>query len=362
MLRSMLKSLRRGAVPPARGSGADAGAPAKQSRLGDRLSIIVPSVAGRARFFDTALRHFATCAVRWPILVSDHSAAEHESVLSSVAARYPSLDLRLLRHPPSMHFLERLARCTEAAQTDYVVFHADDDFMLPAAMESCIDFLDANPDFAACQGRMVWFRIAALDEVRINRTSGRTHAEDDAADRLIKHVANFTPTLYAIHRREVFVESCVRTLDFTQNVIFWQYLGSCISMLRGKLKTLDGLYYLRLDNAMGWRAELIGRRDPSHWPYIAVSPEFSAELGRFKNGLHALLAGSGENRDLSPRIDDACLSLIRRGLCDMTKDPIDTREAGFLARLQTPGSEEHELLRYAAQCVRRAQEPALVSP
>jgi glycosyltransferase domain-containing protein len=360
MLRSVLRSLRRGTAPPAPQSGADTRSPLKQSRFADRLSIIVPSVADRARFFDTALGHFATCAVRWPIVVSDHSATEQASVLAGVAARHPGLDLRMLRHPPAMHFLERLAACAEAAQTDYVVLHADDDFMIPAAMESCIAFLDANPDFAACMGRMAWFRAAALDKTQVNTIDGRTRAEEDAAERLINHVANFNPTLYAIHRREVFVESCVRTLDFTRNVIFWQYLQSCIAVLRGKLKTLDGLYYLRLHNDVGWRAQLIARRDSSHWPHIAVSPEFSAELGRFKNGLHALLGGAEPDR--SARIDDACIWLIRRGLCEKTRDPDEAWAAGFLARLLAAGSEEHELLQYAVQCVRRAQEPALAAP
>jgi len=360
MLGSMLKRLRRAAAPPAPGSGADTRVPAKQSRLASRLSIIVPSVAGRARFFATALRHLAACAVRWPILVSDHSSAEHESVLSGVAARFPELDSRLLRHPPAMHFLERLARCAEATHTDYVVLHADDDFMMPASMESCIDFLDANPDFAACQGRMAAFRIPAPGRVQVDKIDGRTRAEAHAPDRIVAHLANFTPTLYAIHRREVFVDACLRTLRFTENVTFWQYLGSCVALLRGKLKTLEGLYYLRLNNEVGWRAQLIGRRDPSHWPYIAVSPGFSAELVRFKNGLLTLLADSGEDGELSRRIDDACIWLIRRALCGMTKEPLESDEEVFLARLQAPGNEEHRLLEYCVRCVRAAEEPALV--
>jgi len=352
----MLKGLRRGAAPSVAGPAPTPRIPAPQSRFADRLSVIVPSVAGRARFFDTALRHLATCAVRWPVLVSDHSPAEDESVLSGVATRHPSLDLRLLRHPPAMHFLERLARCAEAAQTDYVVLHADDDFMMPAAMESCVYFLDANPDFAACKGRIAGFGLAEHGAVRVKKNDGRTRAEGRAADRLIEHVADFNPTLYAIHRREVFIESCLRTLEFTRNVIFWQYLASCIAVLRGKLKTLDELYYLRLDNDVGWRAQLTDRCDPGHWPYLAVSPDFSSELARFKSGLLALFTGSGEEGNLSRRIDDACLSLIRRALCGGIKDPTGLDEA-LLARLRAPGSEEQGLLEYCVRCVRRTEEP-----
>lgn len=357
MLLSMLKGLRRSAAPRVAEPVTAPRTPAPQSRFADRLSLIVPSVTGRARFFDTALRHLATCAVRWPILVSDHSA-EHESALSTVAARYPGLDVRLLRHPPAMHFLERLARCAEAAQTDYIVLHADDDFMMPAAMESCVAFLDANPDFAACKGRMAGFGIGNDGEIRVKKNDGRTRAENSAGARLIAHVTDFNPTLYAVHRRGVFVESCVRTLHFTRNVIFWQYMSSCIAVLRGKLQVLDEPYYLRLDNAVGWRAQLAGRRDPSHWPHLAVSPDFSSELARFRSGLLTLLDARDEEGDLAQQVDDACLSLIRRALCGGLKDPTDLDEA-FLARLRTPGSDERALLEYCAGCVRRTEATVL---
>ena len=105
MLGSMLKNLRHRAAPPAPKAEAGLATPVPQTRFADRLTIVVPSVAGRLRFFDTALRHFATCGVRWPIVVSDHSTTEHEGVLGGAAARYPGLDLRVLRHPPGMHFL-----------------------------------------------------------------------------------------------------------------------------------------------------------------------------------------------------------------------------------------------------------------
>jgi len=40
--------------------------------------------------------------------------------------------------------------------------------MMPASMESCVDFLAANPDFAACQGRMAAFRIPAPGRGQVN--------------------------------------------------------------------------------------------------------------------------------------------------------------------------------------------------
>jgi hypothetical protein len=91
---------------------------------------------------------------------------------------------------------------------------------------------------------------------------------------------------------------------------------------------------------------------------LAVSPDFSSELARFRSGLLALLDARDEEGNLAPQVDDACLSLIRRALCGGLKDPTDLDEA-FLARLRTPGSDERALLEYCAGCVRRTEATAL---
>jgi glycosyltransferase domain-containing protein len=354
VLKSLLTNLRgRGgdsATVP--GPAASTDVPARQSRFDDRLSVVVPSVAGRKVFFERALHHLAACSVRWPVFVTDHSRPGEEAVLAEVAAHYPALDVRLIRHPPEMHFLERLARCAEAAQTDYVVLHADDDFMMPGAIEASIAFLDEHPGFGACMGRMAFFRVADGGKVIIGSSDGRTRAEETPAARVVQQVANFTPTLYAVHRRGLFVESCLRTLEVTTNVTFWQYLASCITVARGKLKTLDGIYYLRLNNKIGWRSQLIAQRDPSHWPYLAVASDFSTELAAFRRALLDLVGGDAGRDALATEIDDACLWLIRRGLCSTNREPPEPQEEAFLKRLNTLGTEEQRHLAYCVRCVR----------
>ena len=348
MLKSLLNNLRgRGGV-----SAAPSDVPARQSRFADRLSLIVPSVAGREVFFERALRHFAECAVRWPVLVTDHSGPGRDRNLAAVAARYPALDLRLILHPPEMHFLERLARCAEAARTDYVVVHADDDFMMPAAIEASIAFLEAQPGFGACKGRMAFFTMADDGEARVGRSDGRTRAEETPAARVIRHVASFTPTLYAVHRCELFIESCRRAIAVTTNVTFWQHLASCITVARAKLKTLDDVYYLRLNNEIGWRAQLMARRDPSHWPYLAVAPELSRELTAFKQALLELVGGDALRDALAAELDDACLWLLRRALCEKTREPPEPEENAFLERFNAPGSAEQRHLDYCVRSVR----------
>lgn len=237
--------------------------------------------------------------------------------------------------------------------------------MFPAGAEACIEYLDAHPDYAVCKGRMAafsvakpppgvsdWAELGAETQARVVMHFGRTRAEDDLAARLLNHVANFNPTLYAVHRREVFIEAYARAREITENVIFWQYLASCLTLARGKLRTLDQAYYLRLDNEAGWRSQLIARRDPSHWPFLALAPDFSTQLGQFRNALAALLPAPAQGAlERDAALDEACIWLLRRALCGTARDPNEDYESTFFSRLRAEGTAEHALLRYCVRCV-----------
>src|SRR5262245_60438455 len=98
------------------------------------VTLIVPTVHHRAALFARTLRYLEAIGWRSPVVVSDHSPQPHAGVIAD-AARRCSLELRLLRHPPEMHFLERLADCARQAATPYVHLHADDDFVVPATLD-----------------------------------------------------------------------------------------------------------------------------------------------------------------------------------------------------------------------------------
>ncbi len=245
--------------------------------------------------------------MRWPIVVTDHSGPADQAALATIAAQFKELDLRILRHEPEAHFLDRIVDCARAVDTDYVVLHADDDFMLPQAMERSIDFLDRSPEYVACKGRMAAFHAAASGSVMVNPHEGRSRDEDDPTTRVLRHLASFSPTLYAIHRREAFADTYAAALRGTENVIFWQYLASCLTVLHGKIKTLEEPYYLRLDNDQGWRSQLVGTRDKTHWPYLLLAEDFSGQLARFIDVLSAAMPPSAAPGERREAIEDACI-------------------------------------------------------
>lgn len=312
-----------------------------QAYVARALTIIIPSVASRAAFVRSALNHLRDCGITARVIISDHSPPADRSAISDVVAACPDRDIALLHHEPSLHFLERLSACAKAANTPYVVVHADDDFMLPQAIARCVAFLDANADHVACQGRSVFMRVTSDRKFTTGSQRCLSRSESTAKERVAAHCDNFTPMLYAVTRREAFIEANSSTLKFTNNVIFWQYLSSCLMLKHGRLRTLDDLYYVRLDNPGGWRATLVKTRDRSHWPYLLVAPDYSAELSKFKAGLcDVLLAGT--DSEAEALADDCCLGLLRRVFGQPQQH--DRAELDMLDRTRQPGTLEYRAL------------------
>lgn len=272
-----------------------------------------------------------------------NSDAEREPDIEATVARHPSLDVTILYHPMSTHFLVRLNACAREVKTRYVVIHSDDDFMMLPALRACVEFLEQHPDHAACQGRSFFYRILSQDCIEPSPQRFLTRDEPAVSARILAHCTNYTNTFHAVTRLDAFVESNMKTHEFTTNIIFWQYLASCWLLSLGKLKVLDDLYYLRLDNPAGARAALVRGADKTHWPYLVVAPNFSDEIQRFRTGLIAAMANEAPS-NAEEIADVSCIGLVRRAFSG--KLAVSRVELDMYARFGDAQSYEHAVARY----------------
>lgn len=316
----------------------------EHSRLED-LTIIVPYLPGRELFLQTLLAHFATSRIMCPVIMTVNSDAPHEAEVERIVTAHPDQEVRVLYHPMAVHFVDRLIACARAATTKYVFVHSDDDFVVAGALADCVDFLNKHEDHVACEGRSFFFSIKGR-ELAPQAQRFLTRDESQAARRVLEHCRRYTNTFHAVTRRDAFVLSNEQTMAHTRQVIYWQYLSSCWLIALGKLKVLDRLYYMRLDNPGGERAQLMKRADRSHWPYLIVAPNFSEEQERFKVGLMAALKGQAQREQLAALVDECCLGLIRRAFGGQLK--YDAAELEMEARFFDPNSYEAALARYCA--------------
>jgi hypothetical protein len=223
-----------------------------------------------------------------------------------------------------------------------------DDFIVPNAVERVVQALDADEGLSCARGRVARFHVRGKGgddpskiAVDLVRHPMRAYREPGAVDRVLAHLRSYSSTLYSVHRRPQLIESFRRTEAATKNVIFMQYLSSCITAAQGRIECVDTLFLARQAHAASWAARLL--RDSEHWPLLIASPNFSVYYQEFRSALLEVLRGEpGAHERLGERIDEAFVDLARHGLCRIGVE--DPEHEAFHGRLTTQGTDEQRAI------------------
>ena len=307
------------------------------------VTLIVPTVHHRAALYARTLRYLGASGYRGPIVVSDHSPAAQLGVIAEATRRHAELDVRLLEHPPELHFLARLARCAEAAPTPYVHLHADDDFVVLPTLHKLVELMQRDPACGAAMGVNLHVRFG---DGNVSVLPKRSIAHAAPFERLVAQLESYSSVLYALRRREEMAQTFSFTLPRCPDVQFWQYLESCVAALRGPILVLeDALHYVRGVHEQKWSSTLVRERSPDHFPYLILSGELTGRVAAFRAALVEACAGAGAQVD-AERLDTGLIHLLHRGLGAMGLPPKTAAAAGersmdavakaMLTRLQDP--------------------------
>jgi glycosyltransferase domain-containing protein len=308
------------------------------------FSLIIPTYEGTP-FLQRCLDHLKSVAYPGHIVLADDSSGAHRQFVESCAARYPELWLDLHAYPHGTRFLDKLCQSMDRIRARLVMLCGQDDFVVPMALERVAGALDADAGLACARGRVARFHIRRKDDgLESNRVAidflqypMRSYRDARAVDRVLAHLRGYWSTLYSIHRRVPLIASFRRTEAATQNVIFMQYLSSCITAAQGRIECIDTLFLARQAHAASWAASLMGDRE--HWPLLVASPSFSAYYQEFRSALLEELRGEPEaDEHLGERIDAAFVDLVKLSLCRIGAG--DPEDAAFYGRLTTKGTEE----------------------
>ncbi len=199
---------------------------------GERLPIIVADGSGR----DAATRNAAICAAAGSNVAYLHLPSDTEGPGATTAAAYAKV---------LEHYFARCRAALDRVTTDHVVVCGDDDFLVPSAALAAAAFLDANPDYVACHGRYVGFRHSASG-IRIDSVVQESRSIDGAevGSRLIQLLAHYEAPYYAVYRASA-KRAIVAEMSKIHVGLFFELYHSSASVLIGKIKRMDGLYYLR---------------------------------------------------------------------------------------------------------------------
>jgi len=213
------------------------------------LTIVIPTY-NRAELLAETLRFLQNRAVRVPIIVADGSDAAHAAKNAETCRLLGENISHFHLLPPETtdsyrRFVYRIAAAFDRVMTPYVVFSGDDELLIVENALKAVDFLELNPDYVAAHGVYLYFRYDR-DVIRIESLcyDGPSFDGGETGSRLLQLYSAYEPPFYAVFRTAV----QQKTFEYLRTVpgnIFVEICHSTASIVAGKIKRLDGIFYLR---------------------------------------------------------------------------------------------------------------------
>ena len=207
--------------------------------LNEQLTVVLISHE-RPAFLRRAIRFYSSLPCR--ILVLDSSAV----ALTGIPAEFTHVDYQHLPQFGYWGIRAKLAYGVEQLQTPYMVFAADDDFLVHDALHEAVAFMEANPDYSLCHGYSLMYLAFAnsVNYFRRDKKVCEDYSADQAEERLLDYMHQYLPPFYAVQRTAILRDWYAA---MPQDTIFqWQEVGHTFYMLaRGKVRILPIPYVVR---------------------------------------------------------------------------------------------------------------------
>lgn len=178
------------------------------------------------------------------ILVSDSSDKEF-----GYASHYPQA---VHRHYPRELLFRKIINILPLIDTPYVFYCADDDFIVPQAVEQMMLFLEANPDYATALGHYLTFEVKRNKiefTPRYIRHFDKRIEAGSAAGRLDRYKNIYATNLYSVIRSDVFKKmylACAKPDGARfSNLFLGEEYFNLFSLIHGNCATLPVFYSAR---------------------------------------------------------------------------------------------------------------------
>ena len=214
------------------------------------LTLVLPT-KNRADFLIRLLTYYNERRLAFHLVVADSSDHEQvEQTRRAVKALEQGLNLDHRVYPPEIGVFDKMCEAVNCVETPYAVLGADDDFFVPSALGEAVQFLQDNPDYSVAHGEAAVINLGpeatAYGHIAgVGRYNQRTIDLATGSKRLVDHLRNFSTTWYSVHRTEQLRRNFQKVAAPGLDYGFGELLPSCLSLIQGKSKKLDGLYMVR---------------------------------------------------------------------------------------------------------------------
>ncbi|WP_282410239.1 TIGR00180 family glycosyltransferase [Pseudomonas sp. PS02303] len=213
--------------------------------LSERFTVVVIS-HNRSAFLRRTLQYYSSYPCTVLVLDSSVEGDEH------MARDFPSVDYRHLPQYTYKGLQEKLTYGVNQVTTPYMVFAADDDFLLHRALTESVEFLEANPDYGLCHGYGMMY-LARATEVNYYRRDQRVQEDYNSQqpeDRVMEFMGQFLPPFYGVTRTDL-LQQWYSLLPASTS-FEWQEIGHAFYLLAcAKARILPIPYAVREANYGG---------------------------------------------------------------------------------------------------------------
>lgn len=213
--------------------------------LNELFTVVVIS-HNRNAFLRRTLQYYSSYPCTVLVLDSSVEGDEH------MPRDFPSVDYRHLPQYAYKGLQEKLTYGVNQVTTPYMVFAADDDFLLHRALTESVEFLEANPDYGLCHGYGMMY-LARATEVNYYRRDLRVqedHNSQQPEDRVMEFMGQFLPPFYAVTRTDLLQQWY--SLLPADTSFEWQEIGHAFYLLAcAKARILPIPYAVREANYGG---------------------------------------------------------------------------------------------------------------
>ncbi|MFC1952766.1 TIGR00180 family glycosyltransferase [Chloroflexota bacterium] len=216
------------------------------------ITLLIPTI-NRSDFLVRQLNYYKDVGFQGNICIGDSSDARHiEPTKRAIEVLRDSFNITY-REYPGLNDAEVVRRLIEFVVTPYAAFVADDDFLIPNAMEQCFLFLEEHQDYNAAHGQSLTVSLKSGEPY--GQIAGARHyrlpilEEESASQRILCHFSDYSVTLFSVHRTESWREMYKDVHLIPDRTFAGELLPCCLSVIQGKIKELDCLYLVRHDHS-----------------------------------------------------------------------------------------------------------------
>jgi glycosyltransferase domain-containing protein len=240
----------------------------------------------RSNFLIRLLRYYKEIGFEGCICIGDSSSAEHVERTKKVIETLRGKLNIIYQEYPDLNDAICLKRLLDFVSTPYAAFVADDDFLVPDALNQCVKFLGEHPDYAAAHGMGITITLNSKglygQIIQCGHYRQPVIEAKSASQRLDDHLGHYSVTLFSVHRIESW-RAMYRDVHLLRDRGFGGELFPCCkSVILGKSKELDCLYLVR---QMHTQRNLL----PDTYDWITSSEWYSSYLV-FRDSLAETLA------------------------------------------------------------------------